>query len=187
MIWPFHRKSTTETGAELYIRDAAVADAKALVDFKHRAWRHMFGLLKDDAFFAKAEATTGEQVKFWQSRISRGDTVWMAEDLRDRLVGTIHATTQHSDQTTALVRQHNLAGSHELRFFYLADTAANTTIGEALIQRAVDDKPAIAWLAGHAPALETSLQRAGFIPLGDPVDPAGEPWRGVPQQAMVRK
>ena len=50
MIWPFKRKDTTETGAEYYIRDAAMADAKAIVMFKHRIWRQIFAELKDETF-----------------------------------------------------------------------------------------------------------------------------------------
>ena len=187
MIWPFNRKTTTETGAEYYIRDAAVADAKALVDFKHRAWRKMFGHLKDDAFFDQAEATTTEQVKFWQSRITRGDKIWMAENLRDQLIGTIHATTKHSEHTAQFVELYSLGDVQEIRFFYLADDAAHTSIGQELIRVAVGDWPAITWLAGKAPLREASLQQAGFEPLGEPVQPPDEPWRGVPRQAMVRK
>ncbi len=187
MIWPFNRKTTTETGAEYYIRDAAVADAKTLVDFKHRVWHDMFGHLKDDAFFTQAEATTDEQVKFWQSRISRGDTVWIAEDLRDQLVGTIHATTTHSDHTAEFAALHSLGEIHELRYFYLADAAAQTNIGQELIRVAVGDQPAITWLMGNAPLVEESLRQAGFAPLGDPVDPDDQPWKGIPRQAMVRQ
>ena len=187
MIWPFNRKTTTETGAEYYIRDAAMADAKTLVDFKHRIWRDMFGHLKDEAFFAQAEATTDEQVKFWQSRISRGDTVWMAEDLRDRLVGTLHATTKHSDHTARFVAAHALGELHELRYFYLTDATAQTNIGTELIRTAIGDQPAITWLMGNAPLVETSLRQAGFEPLGEPVTPSDEPWKGIPRQAMVRQ
>ena len=187
MIWPFNRKTTTETGAEFYIRDAAVADAKTLVDFKHRIWREIFGRVKDDDFFAQAEATTDEQVKFWQSRIARGDKIWLAENLRDQLVGTIHATPAHSDHTAEFVITHTLGEVHELRYFYLADAAAQTNIGEELISVAVGDRPAIAWLMGNAPLVETSLRQTGFAPLGDPVEPTDMPWRGVPRQAMVRQ
>lgn len=185
MIWPFKRKTTTETGAQYYLRDAAVADAKALVDFKHRAWRTMYGHLKADEFFAQAEATTDEQVKFWQSRIARGDTVWIAEDLRDRIIGTIHATTKHSEHTAEFLEAHNLGEISELRYFYLAQ-AANVTVGQALIGQAVADHPAITWVSGKAPLVEHSLRAAGFEPLGEPVDPAVEPWHGVVRQAMVR-
>lgn len=187
MIWPFNHKTTTETGAEYYIRDAAIADVKTLVDFKHRIWREMFGHLKDEAFFAQAEATTDEQVKFWQSRISQGDTVWMAEDLRDRLVGTIHATTKHSDHTAEFVTAHAFGEIHELRYFYLADAAAQTNIGTELIRVATRDQPAITWLMGRAPLAEESLRQAGFAPRGEPVKPSDEPWKGVPRQAMVRQ
>ncbi len=185
MIWPFHRKTTTETGAQYYLRDAAVADAKALVDFKHRAWREMYGHLKDDAFFVQAEATTDEQVKFWQSRISKGDTVWIAEDLRDRIIGTIHATTKHSDHTAEFITAHSLGEVHELRYFYLADSAT-TNVGTALIEQAIDGDPAVTWVSGHAPLVERSLREAGFEPLGEPVEPQQAPWHGVVRQAMVR-
>ncbi|GAA4479224.1 hypothetical protein GCM10023190_21910 [Enteractinococcus fodinae] len=187
MIWPFNRKTSTETGAEYYIRDAAIADAKTLVDFKHRIWRDMFGHLKDEAFFTQAEATTDEQVKFWQSRISRGDTVWMAEDLRDRLVGTLHATTKHSEHTAEFVAAHALGELHELRYFYLTAATAETTIGTELIRTAIGDQPAITWLMGHAPLVETNLRQAGFEPLGEPIDPSDAPWKGIPRQAMVRQ
>jgi hypothetical protein len=187
VIWPFTRKTTTEAGAEFYIRDAAVADAKALVDFKHRIWRSMFGHLKDDAFFAEAEATTGEQVKFWQSRIGQGDKVWLAEDLRDRIVGTIHATAQHSDHTAEFVEIMALGQLQEIRYFYLADETAQTTIGQELLRVAVGDQPAIGWLMGHEPFVEASFQAAGFEPLGERVEAADGPWRGVPRQAVVRR
>lgn len=187
MIWPFNRSKTTETGAEFYIRDAAMADAKAIIEFKHRVWRDVFANLKDEAFFTTAEATIGEQVKFWQSRINRGDKLWLAEDLRGRLAGVIHATVTHSDHTQEFADIYGLAGLHEIRFFYLADAAYNTDVGRQLINQAVGDQPAITWALGHAPAVEANLERAGFEPLGEPVEPTTEPWRGVARQAMVRK
>lgn len=185
MIWPFKRKTTTETGAEFYIRDAAVADARALVNFKHRAWRAIYGQLKDETFFAQAEATTDEQVKFWQSRITKGDKVWIAEDLRDRMIGTIHATTKHSEHTAEFVELYSLGEVKEIRYFYLANNA-NATIGQALIHQAVGETPAITWVSGDAPLVVQSLRDAGFEELGEPVDPAAEPWHGVVRQAMVR-
>ena len=186
MIWPFHRKATTETGAKYYIRDAAMADAKRLVDFKHRRWREMFAHLKTEEFFAKAEATTEEQTKFWQSRIAKGDKVWIAEDLHDQFVGTIHATTNYSEHTAEFIELYELGAPHEIRFFYLAEQAAGTTIGQELLRVAVADEPAIAWVMGEAPLVQASLTAAGFEPLGEPVEPSDEPWRGVPRQAMVR-
>lgn len=185
MIWPFNRKTTTETGAKYYVRDAAVADAKALVDFKHLAWRSIYRQLKGEEFFAQAEATTAQQVKYWQSRITKGDTVWIAEDLRDRIIGTIHATTKYSEQTQTFSTIYNLDGAKELRYFYLAETA-NTTVGQALIRQAVGDASAITWVAGDMSLVVESLVTTGFSELGEPVNPGQEPWQGVPQQAMVR-
>ena len=185
MIWPFKRKTTTETGAQYYLRDAAVADARALVDFKHRAWRAMYGHLKDDAFFTQAEATTGEQVKYWQARITKGYKIWIAEDLRDRIIGTIHATTKHSEHTAEFVELYSVGDVQEIRYFYLADDAT-VTIGKALLGQAVGDAPAITWVSGNAPLVVQSLREAGFKELGEPVDPAVAPWHGVARQAMVR-
>lgn len=187
MIWPFNRKKTTESGAQYYIRDAAVADARAVIEFKHRVWRQMFAHLKDAAFFDTAEATITEQVQFWQSRINRGDTIWLAEDLRDRIVGTIHAGKAHSDQTAEFAELYGLADSEEIRFFYLAEAAENTTIGHELINHAVGDRPTITWLSGEAPLTQASLRAAGFEPVGEPIEPTQQPWQGVPRQAMVRK
>ena len=185
MIWPFHRKTSTETGAQYYLRDAAVADARALVDFKHRAWRAMLSHLKDDAFFAQAEATTDEQVKFWQSRIAKGDKVWIAEDLRDRIIGTIHATNKYSEHTSEFVELYSLGEVREIRFFYLVDDAT-AAIGKALIDQAVGETPALTWVSGNAPLVVQSLRDAGFADVGEPVDPAVAPWHGVVRQAMVR-
>lgn len=187
MIWPFNRKKTTETGVEFYIRDAAMADARAVIEFKHRIWREMFAELKDAAFFEAAEATIAEQVQFWQSRINRGDKIWLAEDLRERIVGTIHAGTQQSDQTAEFAELYGLEGYVEIRFFYLDDPAAHTTVGQELLTQAVGNKPAVTWLSGAAPLVEANLHQAGFEPLGEPVEPTTEPWQGVPRQAMVRR
>lgn len=185
MIWPFNPRHTTETGARFYLRDAAVADTKALVDFKHRVWRDMFQHLKDDAFFAQAEATTPDQITYWQRRIARGATVWIAEDLRDHMVGTIHPTTTYSAHTATLISDHDLGEPHELRYFYLsADATIN--VGGALVAQAVGDNPAVTWVSGEVPLVEAALREAGFVPLGDPVDPLQAPWQGVLQQAMVR-
>lgn len=187
MIWPFNRQTTTETGAEYYIRDADVADAKALVSFKHRIWRDIFASLKDAEFFDTAEATSDDQVQFWQSRIRQGDTVWLAEDLRDTIVGTIHSGETQAEHTSQFTELYGLTQLPELRFFYLSDAAQEATVGQALIQQAVGDQPAITWLAGETPLVEASLVAAGFEPLGEAVRPTLEPWRGVPRQAMVRK
>lgn len=185
MIWPFRRKTTTETGAQYYVRDAAVADAKAVVDFKHRAWRSMYGQLKDEDFFAQAHATTDEQVKFWQSRITKGDKIWIAEDLRDRMIGTIHATSTHSDVTAEFLATHSLGELREIRFFYLAESAT-TAVGRALIDQAVGENPAITWVSGTAPLAVESLSAAGFRPVGEPLESSVAPWQGVSRQAMVR-
>lgn len=187
MIWPFNRKHATETGAEHYIRDAAMADARAVIEFKHRIWREIFDDLKDAAFFETAEATIGEQVQFWQSRINRGEIIWLAEDLRGNIVGTIHAADTPGDQTTAFADIYGLENLQDIRFFYLSHAAKDTTVGAALMQQAVGERPAIAWLSGDAPVVEMSLRTTGFEPLGEPVEPTTEPWRGVPRQAMVRK
>src|SRR5690625_5378573 len=98
-----------------------MADAKAIVMFKHRIWRQIFAELKDETFFTTAEATIDEQVDFWQSRIDRGYTVWLAEDLRGRIVGTIHATGKLSDQTAEFLYAHGLEELEDIRFFYLAE------------------------------------------------------------------
>lgn len=187
MIWPFNRKDTTETGAEYYIRDAAMADAKAIITFKHRIWRQMFAKLKDEAFFATAEATIDEQVEFWQSRINRGATVWLAEDLRGRIVGTVHATEKLSDHTAQFLSVYGVEHLDEIRFFYLADETANTNVGQQLLHQAVGDRPALFWAAGEEPLVEEALRHAGFEPTGQPHQPTTEPWQGVPRQAMVRK
>lgn len=187
MIWPFNRKAATETGAEYYIRDAAMADARAIVEFKHRMWRGMYADLKDTAFFDTAEATIGEQVPFWQSRIRRGDTVWLAEDLRGNIVGTIHATATHSETTAEFAELYGLSDVHEIRFLYLSNAAEHTTVGAALIRQAVGEQSAITWLSGDAPLVAASLSATGFDPLGETVEPTTEPWKGVPRQAMVRR
>lgn len=187
MIWPFNRKSTTETGAQYYVRDAAVADAKALVNFKHRIWRDMFADLKTEAFFAQAEATTEEQATFWQSRIAKGDKIWIAEDLNDQIVGTSHATTKYSEHTLEFIEIYSLGEPFELRYFYLSEAATDPTIGQELLHVAIADQPAITWAMGHAPLAHASLTAAGFEPLGEPVEPTDEPWRGVTRQAMLRR
>lgn len=187
MIWPFNHKHATETGAEHYIRDAAIADARAVIEFKHRIWREIYADLKDTAFFETAEATIGEQVKFWQSRIRRGETIWLAEDLRGTIVGTIHATETLSDQTAQFAELYGLANLHDIRFFYVSNAARDTIVGETLIQHAVGERPALAWLSGRTPLVESSLRASGFEPLGEPVEPTTEPWQGVPRHAMVRK
>lgn len=185
MIWPFKRKSTTETGAQYYLRDAAVADVRTLVDFKHRAWREIYAGINDETFFEQAEASTSEQVAFWKKQIDRGATVWIAEDLRDRMLGTIHATTTHSQLTEDLIAAHGLDDMQELRYFYLVTTAP-AKLGAALIRQAVGDDPAVTWVSGIAPQVTASLELAGFQPLGDPVELTEPPWHGIRQQAMVR-
>ncbi|WP_022869900.1 hypothetical protein [Yaniella halotolerans] len=187
MIWPFNRKNTTETGAEHYIRDAAIADARAVVEFKHRLWRDIYADFKDAAFFETAEATIAEQVKFWQSRIRGGETIWLAEDLRGAIVGTIHATESLSDQTAEFAELYGLEQLCEIRFFYLSDAAEDTNVAATLIQHAVGDRPALAWLSGDMPLVDTVLREAGLEPLGKAVHPTTEPWQGVPRQAMVRR
>ena len=186
-IWPFKRNNTTETGATHYIRDAAVADARAVVEFKHRLWHQIYADLKDPAFFEAAEATITEQTRFWQSRIRGGATIWLAEDLRGSIVGTIHATQTLSDQTAQFSQVYGLDELQEIRFFYLCDAAQDTNVAATLIQHAVGERSALAWLAGKTPLVGTALRTAGFEPLGEPVDPTDAPWQGVPKQAMVRR
>src|SRR5699024_11391622 len=110
--------------------------------------RRSSDLLKDEACFTTAEATIDEQVDFWQYRIDRGYTVWLAEDLRGRIVGTSHATGKLSDQTAEFLYAHGLEELEDIRFFYLAEETTNTTVGQQRINQAVGDRPAIVWTAG---------------------------------------
>src|SRR5699024_8599155 len=164
-----------------------MADAKAIVMFKHRIWRQIFAELKDETFFTTAEATIDEQVDFWQSSIDRGYTVWLAEDLRGRIVGTIHATGKLSDQTAEFLYAHGLEELAVIRYYYPAEEDTNTAVGEDRINQAVADRPAILWEDVDEPLVDEALSQTGFIPMGQPHQPISEPWRGVPRQAMVRK
>jgi len=92
----------------------------------------------------------------------------------------------YSDHTAQFIELYGLGEPLELRFFYLTDQAAGTTIGQELLRVAAADNPAIAWVMGDAPLVQASLDAAGFEPLGEPVEEPAEPWRGVPRQAMVR-
>ena len=97
--------------------------------------------------------------------------MWLAEDLRGRIVGTIHATGKLSDQTAEFLYAHGLEELEDIRFFYLAEETTNTTVGQQLINQAVGDRPAILWAAGDEPLVEEALRQTGFIPMGQPHQP----------------
>ncbi|MCY1157444.1 MAG: N-acetyltransferase, partial [Citricoccus sp.] len=74
-----------------YVRDAAQADLEAVLATKARAWREAYGHLRDEAFFAAAEATLPQQAEHWRRELARGTDLWLAEDARGRCVGLASA------------------------------------------------------------------------------------------------
>ncbi|WP_313816621.1 GNAT family N-acetyltransferase [Citricoccus sp.] len=166
-------------GTRYYVRDAAPADLEAVLSMKARSWREAYGHLRDESFFAAAEATLDRQVEHWRRLMTQGQVLWLAEDSRGRCVGLAAAGPVQDPQDTDLPPV-------QLHALYVLAEAQGSGVADALLERAIGDGPCLLWVVEDNARAQSFYRRHGFAAVGDPV-PMDGPWAGLTERLMVRR
>ncbi|MDI3329919.1 MAG: GNAT family N-acetyltransferase [Micrococcus sp.] len=184
-----------------YVRDAAQADLEAVLAMKAAAWREAYGHLRDEAFFAAAEATLPQQVEHWRRELERGTELWLAEDAHGRCVGLASAgpAREASPRPSGGAPRAANAGtgapvdpagpglpSLELHALYVLAEAQGTGVADALMARAVGPAPCRLWVLAVNDRARAFYRRHGFVDVDAP-QPMSGPWEGLDAQLMVRR
>lgn len=186
-------------GPRYFVRDAAEADLGPVLTMKAAAWREAYGSLRDEDFFAAAEATLDRQVEHWRRLLAAGQRLWLAEDPRGRCVGMAAAgpvqEPPHGPALASPVDAEEAAGDDaagggwpevQLYSLYVLAEAQGSGVADALLQRAVGDGPCLLWVLTGNGRARAFYSRQGFAAVGGPV-PMGGPWAGLDEQLMVRR
>ena len=191
-----------------YVRDAAQADLEAVLAMKTAAWRQAYGHVRDEAFFAAAEASLPHQLEHWRRELERGTELWLAEDAHGRCVGMASAgpareaarphrrpdavgaqaeamTSDARLRAPAEAAQTALPG-RELYALYVLAEAHGTGVADALLARAVGDGPCRLWVLAVNGRARAFYRRHGFADIDVP-QPMSGPWEGLDAQLMVRR
>lgn len=167
------------------MRAADPADLPAVLEMKLTSWREAYGQLRDEEFFARAEATLDQQVEHWAAQQRRGTGVWLAEDLTDRVVGM--ASLEPGEP-----------GPAQLRTLYVLAEAQGTGVADALLHAALHHAAAgsatpatstpdvVLTVLEHNPRALAFYRRHGFETVGEPLEMTG-PWTGLREIRMVRR
>lgn len=186
---PSYEPSSGEPAtAEYRIRASTEADVPAFVRMKTAAWRQAYGHLREEAFFAVAEAGIDAQTERWRELLRGGLVVWVAEDEAGQCVGMATAGRARQDRA----RQHPPRRRRpdlpetELTTLYVLAGVYGTGLADQLMDRAVGDRPAHLWVLAENPRAQAFYRRHGFVPEGQPVPMDGD-WTGLQEQLMVRR
>ncbi|XKH57737.1 GNAT family N-acetyltransferase [Citricoccus nitrophenolicus] len=182
------RRGHGAAGTRYYVRDAAPADLEAVLSLKARAWREAYGHLRDESFFAAAEATLDRQAEHWRGLMAKGQVLWMAEDARGRCVGLAAAGSVQDPQDLHDPQDPQDADlpQTQLSALYVLAEAQGSGVADALLERAIGDSPCRLWVVEDNARAQSFYRRHGFAAEGEPV-PLDGPWAGLTQQLMVRR
>ncbi|QCU79223.1 N-acetyltransferase [Citricoccus sp. SGAir0253] len=149
---------------------------------KARAWREAYGSVRDEAFFAAAEASLPGQLEHWRRELARGTALWLAEDARGRCVGMAAAGPAREPDGGAGTSLPAL----ELYSLHVLEEAQGTGVADALLERAIGDAPCRLSVPAVDARARALYRRHGFVEVGDP-EPMTGPWAGLDAQRMVRR
>lgn len=190
----FRKRNTPRVPSEsqFYVRDAAEADVRDVVEMKLASWRETYAEVRDEEFFAAAEATLDDQVAFWQKQRRRGTGIWLAEDLDDQVVGVASAGGLQQ-RTLEKEAEHGELPNIQLHTLYVLNRAQGTGVADTLLARALGEEAdesqpvdAVLWVVEHNRRAIAFYRRHGFREVGEPVEMTG-PWAGLREQLMVRR
>jgi GNAT superfamily N-acetyltransferase len=158
---------------------------------KARSWREAYGHLRDESFFAAAEATLDRQVEHWRGLMAHGQVLWMAEDSRGRCVGLAAAgpvqdAQKPQDAQDAQEPQDAALPQTQLSALYVLAEAQGRGVADALLERAIGDSPCLLWVVEDNARAQSFYRRHGFAAVGAPV-PMDGPWAGLTERLMVRR
>jgi GNAT superfamily N-acetyltransferase len=170
-----------------YVRGAAQADLEAVLAMKAAAWREAYGRLRDESFFAAAEATLPQQVEHWRCELERGAELWLAEDAHGRCVGLASAGPPRDPEGQVVAGAPSTGlPPLELRALYVLAEAQGTGVADALLTRAIGDAPCRLWVLAVNERARSFYRRHGFVDVDAP-QPMTGPWSGMDAQLMVRR
>lgn len=177
-------ENTGPDAARYFVRDAAEADLEDVLTMKAAAWREAYGHLRDEGFFAAAEATLDRQVEHWRRLLAAGQRLWLAEDAGGRCVGMAAAGPVQHPPGPGVER----GGWPEVQLYslYVLSEAQGTGVADALLERAIGSGDCLLWVLTRNERARAFYSRHGFAAVGDP-EPMDGPWAGLDEQLLVRR
>lgn len=130
------------------------SDATAVARVHLDTWRETYGALLPESFFDEAAFERLQQRwNRWLDAPRPSVTIRVAE-LEGRIVGFAMATRPDT-------------GPAELHMIYLLAVFHGSGLGQALLDAAVSDLPALLWMAADNPRALAFYRRNGFEPTGE--------------------
>ncbi|NUL47648.1 GNAT family N-acetyltransferase [Cellulosimicrobium funkei] len=151
---------------------------------KAAAWREAYAHLRDEGFFAAAEATVDRQVEHWRRLLASGQRLWLAEDPQGRCVGLAAAGPVQDP----LAQDAAEGGWPQVQLYslYVLAEAQGSGVADALLERAVGSEDCLLWVLTGNGRARAFYSRHGFAAVGAPV-PMDGPWAGLDEQLLVRR
>ncbi len=161
---------------EYRIRQAAPADADALVRMHTLAHEECYGSQLSAAFFASRRASIPERVERRRPYLRSSEPRLIALDADDAVVGFADAGAS---------RDADRPGELELFSIYTLRRTYGSGLGTALLDAAVADLPAFLWVLEENPRARAFYARHGFRPDGQRKRLPAE-WSELPEIRLVR-
>jgi GNAT superfamily N-acetyltransferase len=156
----------------LLIRPARVSDAEAISAIRVQSWRETYVGLLSAEFLGTLDAEA--QVPRWRDQIAGG---------RNILVAEVDGETR-GFAIAGPAREANPPRDLELQVIYQLATEHGSGSGQALLDAAIGDRPAVLWVAEQNPRAQAFYRRNGFA--ADGTRKVVEEWDNLVEIRMVR-
>ena len=138
------------------VRPAVAGDAEAIAYVHVTAWQETYRHLVDPVRLD--ELRPADRLERWRSIITGPDQeVWVAE-----LGGVVVAWA-----TTSVREPSGHPHPRELNGIYALRSAYGSGVGQALLDAAIGNHPALLWVAADNPRAQAFYARNGFAPDGE--------------------
>ena len=137
------------------LRPAELRDARGIAEVHVQAWREAYAHLVPAGSLARL--SVDQRALRWAEIIAEAATqTWIATD-RGRIVGW---------SSSGPARGENPTRDLELEGLYVLASSYGSGVGQALLDAAVSDAPALLWVAEDNPRARAFYTRNGFVPDG---------------------
>jgi GNAT superfamily N-acetyltransferase len=167
--------------AQPLIRRAVVADAEAGAYCHATCWQEAYDGIVDPVKLAEATGDIPDRTERWRTSIEDGAERWVAihpagddAPVTDRVVGF---------SAPGISRDHDVRTALELYAIYVRKAWWGTGLADRLLDVAIGNQSAIAWVFEANARARAFYTRHGFLPDGARKD---EPFFGEPEIRMVR-
>lgn len=155
------------------VRRAVPADAATIANIRVTSWRESYTHLLSAERLARLDA--GSEAPRWrQSLGGTRSTIWIAERDGDAVGFAVARPPRDADAPRDL----------ELGLIYVLEEAQGSRAGQALLDAAIGDAPAMLWVAEDNPRAHAFYRRNGF--RADGARKVEHEWEGLVAVRLVR-